>query len=256
MRLERLELKYTIPLSLVDAIADYASCYCSPDKYSPEGGGYYTVNSLYLDSPGFALLKNRLERRANRVNLRIRSYGELADPPYHLEIKQKVGSVVRKYRATVADDPGTLLESDMLDRADVARDDRENLELFALLHASYGLEPKVLMTYRRRALNSDVDDYARVTFDTELRCAWRDRYRLTHDAGEFSACDLPEFYDPGCSVVLELKCYAAHLPCWMLDLVKQFSLRRRSFSKYLAAAAQTTTAARYAGDRRSSAVWL
>jgi hypothetical protein len=40
-------------------------------------------------------------------------------------------------------------------------------------------------------------------------------------------------FDPGCSVILELKCHASTVPFWMLDLVRRFELRRRSFSKYL-----------------------
>jgi hypothetical protein len=45
-------------------------------------------------------------------------------------------------------------------------------------------------------------------------------------------CDSQTRFDPGCSVVLELKCYTSFVPLWMVDLIRAFQLKRRGFSKY------------------------
>ncbi len=103
--LERYELKFTIPMDMIKPISDFASVYCSPDKYSLKAkDGFYRVNNLYLDSPNYIFLQKRIDGAENRFNMRVRSYGDSPEMPYFLEIKQKIGSVVRKYRATVTDD--------------------------------------------------------------------------------------------------------------------------------------------------------
>jgi len=104
-RLDRYELKFGIPAELTEPISDFASVYCSLDKYSEKAEkGFYRVNNLYLDSPGYLFLRKRMEGAENRFNMRVRSYGDDPVMPYFLEIKQKVGGVVRKYRATVRDE--------------------------------------------------------------------------------------------------------------------------------------------------------
>jgi len=98
--LERYEMKFTIPSKMVRPMADYASIYCSQDRYSQQSeGGFYRVNNLYLDSPNYLFLRRRLERVPNRFNMRVRSYGDDPGLPYYLEVKQKAGDVIRKYRA-------------------------------------------------------------------------------------------------------------------------------------------------------------
>ena len=46
-------------------------------------------------------------------------------------------------------------------------------------------------------------------------------------------CDVQNAYDSGTNVILELKCYTSFVPLWMIDLVREFQLRRRGFSKYM-----------------------
>ncbi|SLM31696.1 conserved hypothetical protein [Desulfamplus magnetovallimortis] len=73
--LERHELKYLIPASLVDPISDFVSIYCSKDNYSDKTeDGLYDVYSLYFDSPDYLFLRNRMEGSENRFNMRIRTY--------------------------------------------------------------------------------------------------------------------------------------------------------------------------------------
>jgi hypothetical protein len=92
----------------------------------------------------------------------------------------------------------------------------------------------VLLQYRRKAYISDIDDYARVTFDIGLSSMPPPLtgYQPEPDNGEITPCDVQTCFDGGCSVILELKCYTNFVPLWMIDMVRTFELKRRSFSKY------------------------
>jgi hypothetical protein len=232
---DRYEVKYTVPLFLIEPMVRAVRRYCAYDKYSAAAPDrFYTVNSLYLDTPSYYFLRQRLAKAENRFNMRIRCYGDSPQPPFFLEIKQRRGDVVRKLRGVgcTADlealaDPATVPAA----AAGGGKPDLKR-ELFFRIAHQYNVQPVVLVQYRRQAFVSECDDYARVTFDLDLRSASRHRFDPMPREAEMVPCDTETSFDPGCSVVLELKCPAAQTPVWMLDLVKEFQLKRRGFSKY------------------------
>lgn len=256
--LERYELKYMIPSLMVGPISDFASVYCSLDNYSLNSkDGFYRVNSLYLDSPSFYFLRMRLEDMDNRINMRVRSYGDHPDMPYFLEIKQKTGSVVRKYRAEITDRNWyRAYESPGFYPHEVgrSRQDDASRKLFERMVFTYNAEPKILTQYARKAWISDVDDYARITFDRDLRFRPETGYRPVPGTGRMVSSDHSLAFDPGCDVILELKCYTSRVPLWMLDMIRCFDLQRRSFSKYQTGASELFGLNRYASASRVSAV--
>lgn len=254
--LERYELKFTIPPELIDPISDFASVYCSPDEYSLQTEkGFYRVNNLYLDSPGYLFLRKRIEGAENRFNMRIRSYSDGPDMPYFLEIKQRIGGIIRKYRSMLTDsewhkvftEPG--FESREKDNDPIQV---KNRALFERMLFSYNVSPKVLTQYVRKAYVSDVDDYARVTFDIDLRYMPETEYSLVPREQEMVSCDPETIFDPGCSVILELKCYTSRVPLWIIDLIRYFNLRRRSFSKYMTGVAEVLRLYRYDSGSRAA----
>ncbi len=235
--LERYELKYLIPFEMIDPISKFASVYCSMDNYSLNSeGGFYRVNSLYLDSPDYIFLRMRLEGLENRINMRVRSYGENPEIPYFLEIKQKTAGVVRKYRASVTrkdwykayTEPGIHSNDE-----EEGTKEEINKKRFERMVYTYNAEPKILTQYLRKAWVSDVDDYGRITFDTNLKFRPETEFKPVPDEREMVSSDHALAFDPGCSVILELKCYTSQVPLWMVDLIRLFNLERRSFSKYL-----------------------
>ncbi len=235
--IERIEIKFSIPFSMVESISEFVSVYCSLDKYSSQSeNGYYIVRNLYFDSPEYLFLRMRLSRVQNRFNIRVRSYGGDAGMPYFLEIKQKTGQVIRKYRSKVSDQEWYKVFSEpgyeSIEESDNPIEGR-NRKLFERLTYTYDATPKVLTQYVRKAWVSDVDDYARVTFDKELMYKPETEYNLVTNEAVMIPCDPETVFDPGCSVILELKCYSAFIPLWMIDLIKYFNLQRRSFSKYM-----------------------
>ncbi|MGJ8671195.1 MAG: polyphosphate polymerase domain-containing protein, partial [Oceanococcus sp.] len=227
--LQRYELKYVIPPSLVEPITDFIQPYCELDAHSASAKQhFYPVNSLYFDTPGCEFLKQRMWGRDNRFNMRVRAYGDGTQAPFYLEIKNKRGVGMRKFRATATEqewpnilsNPGFRLDDD---QSDV---ERLNKELFLRLALSYAIEPKILTNYRRRAFFSTVDDYARLTMDVDLRyreatdfSLQPDRSMLNYDhEAMFTGNQQPD----GGSVVLELNWVMGQVPLWMLDLIRHF----------------------------------
>ncbi len=229
-QIDRYELKYTIPEEMVEPIIQTISACCFPDKYTEHSDdGYYTVNSLYFDTPDFQFLQNRLEQTEDRFNMRIRSYGNGLERPYFLEIKQKKAGLVRKLRNKVEDNDWQQM---FIDPDYCQHLGKPKRELFLRLAYSYLATPKVLTQYRRRAYISEINEYARVTFDKELRYQAEDSYNLVPNERLMIPFDDLTLFDPGCDMILELKCYSSKVPTWMIDLIKTFNLKRRSFSKY------------------------
>lgn len=235
--LERYELKYTIPWEMVGAISRFIGPYCSLDEYSElSPDNFYLVNSLYFDSPQFHFLKNKENECLNRFNMRIRSYGAESRPPYFLEIKQKRRDIIKKYRGKIFDtDVKSVLDIQRMfpDEKKHLDKNEKNINFFRRLMYVYGAEPKVLVQYRRKAYFSNYDEYARVTFDIGLRSMEATDSYLPHPVEHLMLpADYENVFDIGTSVILELKCYTAYVPLWMMDLIRTFNLRQRGFSKY------------------------
>lgn len=241
--LERYELKYMIPYRFVEPITNFISLYCSLDYYSEtakEDNYFYSVNSLYFDTPRYEFLKQRLAGQAHRVNMRARTYGDGSKPPYYLEIKQRSGipGVVRKYRATagVGEWPGILTDPNFKLAETDSPKERANKELFLRLAISNAIEPKLLTKYQRRAFFSTVDEYARVTMDTNMQYRKQDDYNLISTYG-MTNYDNETIYaintDSDANVVLEIKCNVGEVPQWVLSLVTLFELKQQAFSKYV-----------------------
>jgi SPX domain protein involved in polyphosphate accumulation len=230
---ERYELKYHIPLAMVDEISAYIEPFCELDhfsKISPDK--YYAINNLYLDTPDYLFFRRSIEGIEGRFNMRIRNYGDEINPLYFLEIKKKNGGFVKKTRAKIYDlkwfedlshftMPNTQNE---FVKNDFAYD-------FAYNVLSYGAAPVVFTQYRRKAYFSHIDDYARVTFDKDMRFIPRDHYGFERSK-DMKYYDYPEYFEPETHVVLELKC-EARVPFWIIDLIRHFNLERSGFSKFL-----------------------
>jgi SPX domain protein involved in polyphosphate accumulation len=240
--LERYELKYLIPAAYVEPISDFISLYCALDKHAAaavSNGCFYAVTSLYFDSPSHEFYKQRVNGQAHRVNMRARAYGDGCQPPYFLEIKQRMGipGVVRKYRATVGDDEWPHLLSDPLFRMGDAAPSKNQLnkEHFLRLALSHAIEPKLLTKYQRRAFFSTVDDYVRVTMDTQMQYRAQTHYSLNSSHG-MTHYDNETIYanntHSDANVVLEIKCNVGEVPQWVLSLVNRFELKQQAFSKY------------------------
>lgn len=107
----------------------------------------------------------------------------------------------------------------------------DNYDHFQRLATLYNVEPKVFTQYKRKAYMSLVDDYARVTFDNDLRCEPSELFNLDPSKYELTHYDNSTLFPEGADTILELKC-TTKVPLWMIDLIKYFNLSRTRFSKF------------------------
>ena len=234
--LERYESKYSIPFSMVDDVSRFIEPYCSLDAYSEKSPDlYYTINSLYFDTPDYLLLNMRLQKTDNRFNMRVRTYGESPLLPWFLEIKHKRGDIMRKYRARIHSEnlEHLLTTPELLHHHAKNEKEEQSRILFYKLFHTYNAEPKVLIQYKRKAYISDVEEYARVTFDIKMRSMKQTAYNPVPVEEAMQHSDVETIFDNGTGVILELKCYTSYVPLWMVDCIRKFQLQRRGFSKYM-----------------------
>jgi hypothetical protein len=232
-RFERLELKYVIDEPRAARVQQAIRPYCRPDPHSAAANGAsrgYPILSLYLDSPGLAFYRAKERGDPERMKLRIRRYRGLQG--FWLEEKRRSADVVRKTRALVS---GGALRDAAWGEGKLhqdAPDARRFAESFASRVLATGAEPALRVRYRREAWTSDVDAYARVTFDRDVEFQRATEWELEAEGRGW--CDLESFLvaeAPRPLVILELKC-ETRVPAWLLDVIRSCDLRRDSVSKY------------------------
>lgn len=231
-RFERLETKYLIDEVVADRVRRDIAPFCHADQYNDTSREHpgYTISSLYLDSPALAFHNAKERGDAERLKLRIRSYE--GTPFAVLELKRKIANIIDKSRASV---PRSAVERATLGLYRGERDSPETrsfLDEFAIKTATSGAQPTLHVRYEREAYVSDVDSYARVTFDRGIVAQRTEDWSL--EASPRRWCAFDHYWRPDLrerNVVLELKC-ESFIPAWMSDLVRRNSLEAQSFSKY------------------------
>jgi hypothetical protein len=234
-RFERLELKYLIDEFTADRVRRDIEPFCRSDAHNrePGDGGTakrgYGISSLYLDSPGLALFWAKERGDPERLKLRVRTY--LGSSIAVLELKRKISDVISKTRARVARSEVAPIAEGRLPGPSNPGVDRF-LNDFALTSMKIGARPTLHVSYDREAYSSEVDTYARVTFDRNIRAKRTDNWALdTRSDGwlSFDEYRRPDQRDR--SVVLELKCQS-FVPWWITNLIRTHALKQQSFSKY------------------------
>ena len=239
-RFERLELKYLIDEYTADRIRHDIVPFCQPDPHNfghnarsvggnPRGSLGYGISSLYLDSPGLALFNAKERGDSKRLKLRIRSYrgSQIAV----LELKRKISDIIDKTRASVDRAQVKRIATGRLPAASDPELDRF-LTNFALTSMKVGAQPTLHVRYDREAYSSEVDTYARVTFDRRVEVQRARDWDRAPDPDGWYAFDQyrrPELRDK--NVILELKCQS-FVPWWITNLIRSHALKRQSISKY------------------------
>ena len=223
----RYEYKYLVDSHQVPEVRRFLLQYCSPDS-NAYGTEWYGIQSLYLDTPGYAFYRASVDQAVERLKLRVRGYGN-GSGTVKLEIKRRIGDVISKRSLAVPQDVW-----DHFDRTGVWRfaETTSAALPFVGLVEQMRAAPKVLVYYERHALFSNVDDYVRVTFDRRIQCQRMLDWSLLGDPRGWLSVDEPAGADEEYSTyVLELKFKVAP-PAWLRDMVLTFRLFRRGFSKY------------------------
>lgn len=235
-RFERLELKYLIDEFTADQVRRDIEPFCRPDPHNDGPGvrGWsgrvgYGICSLYLDSPGLVLFWAKERGDPERLKMRIRTYR--GSPIAVLELKRKISDVISKTRASVHRSQVVPIASGRLPEPINPEVDRF-LNDFALTSMRSGAQPTLHVRYDREAYSSEVDNYARVTFDRRIEVQRTRSWAL--DAGPdgwLSFDDFRRVDQRDRTVVLELKCQS-FVPWWIANLIRTLALKRQSYSKY------------------------
>lgn len=229
----RYEVKYFIDEVRAAWIQSFCRSNLPLDPHSAgRSNGQYPIYTIYLDSLNQHCLRGTLERREDRVKLRVRTYcgfdESLADHPAYFEIKRKKKGVVYKTRAAaprkLADD--LLWNSDCVhpDCEDISGKSGRHLSQFLELRARIGANPTVGVFYTREAYESTTADRVRISFDRNLHYGLLDR-----QGGTMRTMWWPVQLN---WVILELK-FTTSYPFWVEELVRQGEITRRGICKFV-----------------------
>jgi SPX domain protein involved in polyphosphate accumulation len=229
--IERYEYKYLVPDRLVPAIREAARATSRIDKYA-DPDGTYRIRSLYFDTDRFDLYWANEREQADRFKMRARIYPGKPSPVF-LEVKRRILDVIVKSRAAVpADSWRDVLagrEAALSALPPAAR--KGALSFLARLHRHH-IHPVMLIEYEREAYISDIDKYARLTFDRKIIVQPQEKLDFEGNPRGWRPVDhIAQTRTPEPVSVLELK-FETRPPRWMVALVRRLDLIRYSFSKY------------------------
>jgi hypothetical protein len=229
-RFERFELKYQLPEHLASELRTSIRPYCLPDKHNKSDSSGYLIKSLYLDTPTLAFHRAKLRDDPNRFKLRIRTYDDFG--PAQFEIKRKVKEVIAKQRVAI---PRDQVEIALLGEGSPLKASETNdlyLDEFVRLKYLTGAEPVILVQYEREAYVSQLDRYARITFDRKISYQGRTSCDLIGSEKEWTPIDGYWQYDGMQSAfTFEIKC-EQKVPYWISDIIRRYNLNLIGYSKY------------------------
>jgi len=233
--IERREYKFLTDEATARAVRAAALPFCELDAHgSKESTGDYLIDSLYFDTPEFALYQANERQQVDRFKLRIRRYPATPQGPVFLEVKRRVNDIIAKTRGRLPSSEWTALVEDPCAEipASIRGQDRAAVERFLCLVHTYRARPVALVRYRREAYVSQIDQYARVTIDRQICSQRRDRVSMEASPTGWLDMDHPGIQqDLSSLTVVELK-FTSAVPRWMINLVQSLDLFRSSFSKY------------------------
>jgi hypothetical protein len=233
--LQRYEYKYLIPPEMIDPIVSFIRPYCRMDPYAERAkDNYYSILTLYLDSPDYRTYWDVREEVASRFKLRIRIYGDDDTGLVKFEVKRRFKDICLKKTVSMHSQtwpellqlPSRRPLKDFLQQSNPAL-----LEFLGLARRIYA-EPKMLIAYKRQAYQSTIDRYVRISFDRRICHQPKRTYDFNSKRESWIYSDgLDSTGEMGPHVVLELK-LMTQAPLWLVDLVHRFGLVRRGYSKY------------------------
>lgn len=236
IRIQRYEAKYVVPYNLLPVIREQIEPFVYPD---PNGIGEfpnYLVRTIQLDNRSLSLHYMKENEQLDRFKLRVRTYGTECKTPVFIEIKRKNGDMVNKSRTVIQ---AKDYSPEIFTHPDTAqldfRNEKEHMNYldFIRITKQIGAIPVTMIQYERESYMGKVEDYARVTFDTNICYQMVSDYRFDTvnsrrwrhiDTCTGLGTDYPAF-------ILELKSKTG-VPQWLMNIVRTFNLVRVGFCKY------------------------
>lgn len=185
---------------------------------------FYSITNLYYDTEHNTLIRNSLAKPKYKEKLRLRAYGiPHQDTKVYLEIKKKVFGLVNKRRTSLKlheayDFVATGIEPEFKDYMN-----KQVINEIKYFLSRYDLQPKVYLSYDRKALFCKNNRDLRITFDTNIRSR---RYDLKMEHGTHGE----PLLEPG-QWLMEVKAENT-IPVWLAKMLSEHQMYRTSFSKY------------------------
>ena len=216
----RVEVKYLVPVGLMQEILECLQGYLEPDPQT-KGKRFYQVASTYFDNVFLDAFSNKMEGVERRIKLRLRTY--LGTGVYFLEIKKKKGNEIEKYRFQLQNDELNLFEKGVLP-ANSSKWEKNQYQYLEFLWNRIQFIPSIYIVYDRYPFLSPFQPTLRVTLDIQNR--------YSQASKEIFKNDFPEkyFISPHLGI-LEIKS-SLGIPRWILNLIQNYSLQQLSLSKY------------------------
>jgi len=214
----RVEDKYTCSNSELFLLQSRIDSILQADanQYSPEG---YSIISVYFDDLYDTHLQDTIAGNSSRQKYRIRIYNNSFDT-IKLEVKFKqYNRILKESKNITYAEMCTLLGGDPITCSNSPNDPAT---LFNLAIKEYGLCPKVIVAYERKAYVFSAGN-VRITFDRNIRAS-----NLIH---KFGSSDLIYDSPDERNAVLEVK-YDEFLPGFIAQLLELGNMQQVSYSKY------------------------
>lgn len=226
----RREFKFVLPPHLQGVLRARVAEVMVADRGAEDG---YPVLSEYFDTVERTSYWQKQMGVPNRRRVRSRVYGRsdgAIPASAFIEVKHKLDGVTVKRRVPVdLEELGPLSNGDVPVRENYASptDERVFAEIRDLVN-NRETRPVVQIRYHRYAFDSGPEGTIRITFDVDPCCRFR-LVPLTPGDPDF---ELP-LLEPG-SEIMEVKTIGP-VPYWFRNLIGEYNLVPRSFSKYAAA---------------------
>lgn len=231
--LRRYELKYLLTPGQRAAFREAVRPMLELDPHGRDGS--YRVTSQYYDAPDLTWFWEKLDGISVRRKIRLRFYGApaaLEDGPAFMEIKHRRDRLIHKERVELSGEEARALLDDAQGLRDLAArvGDEERgrgagtIRLVESDARALELRATNVISYRREAWFSHVDERLRLTFDDEVRALPPAAWREAADPG-----GAPLLPDGWC--VMELK-FDRVIPRWVRQTLATQGLRLERFSKY------------------------
>lgn len=188
------------------------------EKMIEDFHGKSTICNVYYDSPDFRLIRNSITKPVYKDKIRVRSYNTpKEDDTVFLEVKRKYQEVVSKRRI------GIKLNDFYKKELEVGSAEKQVKNELDYYFKFYNLEPKMYVSYYRRAYFDKNDDNFRLTFDSNIQAR---NYDWKLEKGSYGEYILePEKY------VMEIKTIG-EIPLWFVELLNSINARPCGYSKY------------------------
>jgi len=222
-RFNRYEIKYAIPVSSLSVLKPDLERFLGRDSYGG-AAGFYSIASMYFDTPDLDSYRNKLDGLLYRRKLRIRIYPDRPDGPAFVEIKQRVNRTVQKRRLAMTLPDAYRMCSGSLRFQLSEADDQAVADEVHYLVTSLRLRPKNIIAYTRQAyVGHMVDPGMRLTFDTLVRTRRADF--------DLEVPRKTQLAFPAHLAVMEVKANE-RVPHWLTSLLARHQCTLTRISKY------------------------